>query len=72
MATTTATNNFVMRLIGAAALDTAIYEEVEADRTATGQALLVSSCCRAWPPASGRAASAAGRFKTWSSSASSR
>ncbi len=39
MATTTATNNFVMRLIGAAALDTAIYEEVEADRTATGQAL---------------------------------
>jgi hypothetical protein len=42
MATTSATpNNFVMRLIGAAALDTAIYEEVEADRTATGQALLV-------------------------------
>ena len=41
MATTTATNNFVMRLIGAAALDTAIYEEVEADRTATGQALVV-------------------------------
>ena len=39
MATKTATNNFVMRLIGAAALDTAIYEEVEADRTATGQAL---------------------------------
>ena len=38
MATTTATNNFVMRLIGAAALDTAIYEEVEQDRTATGQA----------------------------------
>ncbi len=38
MATTTATNNFVMRLIGAAALDTAIYEEVEADRSATGQA----------------------------------
>ena len=41
MATTTATNNFVMRLIGAAALDTAIYEEVEADRSATGQALVV-------------------------------
>ena len=41
MATTTARpNNFVMRLIGAAALDTAIYEEVEADGTATGQALL--------------------------------
>src|ERR1700730_10512468 len=39
--TTTAANNFVMRLIGAAALDTAIYEEVEADRTATGQALVV-------------------------------
>jgi hypothetical protein len=39
MATTTAANNFVMRLIGAAALDTAIYEEVEADRTATMQAL---------------------------------
>jgi predicted neutral ceramidase superfamily lipid hydrolase len=41
MASPTATNNFVMRLIGAAALDTAIYEEVEADRTATGQALVV-------------------------------
>src|SRR5438045_2532731 len=39
MTTTTAANNFVVRLIGAAALDTAIYEEVEADRTATGQAL---------------------------------
>ena len=41
MTTATAPNNFVMRLIGAAALDTAIYEEVEADRTATGQALVV-------------------------------
>src|SRR4026207_2221549 len=41
MATTAATNNFVMRLIGAAALDTAIYEEVEADRRASGRALLV-------------------------------
>jgi hypothetical protein len=30
-----------MRIIGAAALDVAIYEEVEADRGATGQALLV-------------------------------
>src|SRR5437867_605072 len=41
MATTTATNSFTMRLIGAAALDTAIYEEVEADQGATGQALAV-------------------------------
>lgn len=41
MATTTATNSFLQRLIGALALDTAIYEEVEADRTATGQALTV-------------------------------
>ena len=29
------------RMIGAAKLDVAIYEEVEADTTATGQALLV-------------------------------
>lgn len=41
MATTTATNTFLQRLIGAAALDSAIYEEVEADRTATGQALSI-------------------------------
>lgn len=41
MATTTATNGFVMRLIGAISLDPPIYEEVEADRTATGQALAV-------------------------------
>src|SRR3954470_14594459 len=41
MATTTATTPFVMRLIGALALDPVTYEEVEADRTATGQALLV-------------------------------
>src|SRR4026208_1091048 len=41
MATTAATNNFVMRLIGAAALDTAIYEHPEADRAAPGRALLV-------------------------------
>jgi hypothetical protein len=41
MATTTATNTFLQRLIGAAALDTAIYEEVEADETATIQAFAV-------------------------------
>jgi Yip1-like protein len=39
--TTPRTNTFLQRLIGAAALDAAIYEEVEADRTATGQAVLV-------------------------------
>ncbi len=39
MATTT--TPFVMRLIGAMALDPVTYEEVEADRSATGQALLV-------------------------------
>jgi hypothetical protein len=32
---------FAQRLIGAARLDPATYEEVEADRSATGQALLV-------------------------------
>ena len=41
MATTTATTPFVMRLIGALALDPITYEEVEGDRSATGQALLV-------------------------------
>lgn len=41
MATTTAPNSFAQRLIGALAFDSAIYEEVEADRTATGQALAV-------------------------------
>src|SRR5258708_24636643 len=41
MASTTATNSFLQRLIGAMALDAAIYEDVEADRTATGQALAV-------------------------------
>jgi hypothetical protein len=41
MATTTPTTPFVMRLIGAMALDPVTYEEVEADRGATGQALLV-------------------------------
>jgi hypothetical protein len=34
-------NSFVQRLIGAAALDAAIYEEVEADPSATSQAFLV-------------------------------
>ena len=38
MATTTDGNSFLQRLVGAAALDSAIYEEVEADRGATGQA----------------------------------
>ena len=42
MATTTATTNtFLQRLIGAAALDAAIYEEVEADTASTGQAVAV-------------------------------
>jgi hypothetical protein len=41
MPTTTTTTPFVMRLIGAMALDPVTYEEVEGDRAATGQALLV-------------------------------
>src|SRR5438067_1562500 len=41
MATTTATNSFLMRIIGAAALDVAVYEEVEADHSANAQALAV-------------------------------
>jgi hypothetical protein len=41
MATTTTSTPFVMRLIGALAIDPVTYEEVEADRTATGQAMLV-------------------------------
>ena len=41
MATISAANTFLQRLIGALALDAAIYEEVEADRTATGQALAI-------------------------------
>lgn len=41
MATVLARNSFLQRLIGAMSLDRAIYEEVEADRTATAQALLV-------------------------------
>jgi hypothetical protein len=48
MATTTATNNFLMRLIGSAALDRAVYEEIEADPRAGTQAALVvvlSSLC---------------------------
>ncbi|HEY6212330.1 MAG TPA: hypothetical protein VIW45_08595 [Vicinamibacterales bacterium] len=40
-ANTAARNSFLQRLIGAMALDAAIYEEVEADRAATGQALAV-------------------------------
>jgi hypothetical protein len=35
------TNSFLQRLIGAVSLDVAIYEEVEADRGATVQALVV-------------------------------
>ena len=34
-------NTFLQRIIGAASLDTAIYEEVEADPAATGQAMAV-------------------------------
>jgi hypothetical protein len=41
MATAAAANTFLQRLLGAAALDAAIYEEVEADRSATGQAFVV-------------------------------
>jgi hypothetical protein len=41
MATSTPTNTFLQRLIGAMALDVAIYEEVEADRSATTQAFAV-------------------------------
>ena len=35
------TNSFLQRLIGAVSLDAPIYEEIEADRSATGQALFV-------------------------------
>jgi len=38
MTATTTTNSFLQRLVGAAALDSAIYEEVEADLGATTQA----------------------------------
>ncbi len=41
MATTTRANTFLQRLVGAAALDAAIYEEVEADPSANGQAMVV-------------------------------
>jgi hypothetical protein len=41
MVTTTVRNTFLQRLVGAAALDTAIYEEVEADPSATSQAFLI-------------------------------
>lgn len=41
MATTIRANTFLQRLIGAAALDAAIYEEVETDSGATGQAMSV-------------------------------
>jgi hypothetical protein len=41
MARTLGKNTFVQRLIGAAALDIAIYEEVEADEGATMQAVAV-------------------------------
>src|ERR1700681_164730 len=41
MTTSSATNTFLQRLIGAMALDVAIYEEVEADRGATTQAFAV-------------------------------
>ena len=41
MATLTANNTFLQRLIGAMALDVAIYEEVEGDRGATTQAFTV-------------------------------
>ena len=41
MATTLSTNTFLQRLIGAAALDAAIYEEVEADRRRDAQAFAI-------------------------------
>jgi hypothetical protein len=41
MADRATTNSFLQRLMGAAALDPAIYEEVEADSSALGQAMIV-------------------------------
>ena len=41
MATTTIANTLTQRVIGALALDPAIYEEVEADSSATSQALCI-------------------------------
>ncbi|MBV9110755.1 MAG: hypothetical protein JO306_15190, partial [Gemmatimonadetes bacterium] len=35
------TRSLIERMIGAAMLDTSVYEEVEADRSATGQAAIV-------------------------------
>jgi hypothetical protein len=40
-ATAARPTSFAMRLIGAVSVDPLLYEEVEADRTATGQALIV-------------------------------
>ncbi|MGE0450003.1 MAG: hypothetical protein AB7Q29_10530 [Vicinamibacterales bacterium] len=41
MSPTIRPNTFLQRLVGAAALDAAIYEEVESDPAATGQAMAV-------------------------------
>lgn len=41
MPSTTLRTSFLLRMFGAVSLDSEIYEEVEADRTATGQAMLV-------------------------------
>ena len=41
MATTTASTSFLQRLIGAAALDAPVYEEIESDPKATTQAFVV-------------------------------
>src|SRR5262245_29490536 len=41
MATATMTNSFVQRFLGALALDTGIYEEVEQDAGATTQAFVM-------------------------------
>lgn len=41
MTNTAGPNTFLQRIIGAAALDPAIYEEVEADRSAAGQAIVI-------------------------------
>jgi Yip1-like protein len=65
MASTTVRNSFLQRLVGAAALDRAIYEEVEADRAATVQAftIVVLSSLAAGVGARGFAeVSAAGTF----------
>ncbi len=41
MASTVVPTSFPVRVFGALALDSAIYEEIEADRSATGQAMVV-------------------------------